>query len=137
MQLLTIQDPRTPLERARRPELVAFARSHGLLDINENMPAILIRKKLRERGLTNINVPDRPLGIIHGNPTDHPTDDAANVIDHEAALEHEYERQKPVHLGGMTRAQLAKECKQRGIKMSRTDSKEKLMERLNGEQNAS
>ena len=66
MQLLTIQDPRDNLEKARKSELVTFAKANRLSGIDPAMPAILIRRILRNRGLIDIDVPARPLGQVAG-----------------------------------------------------------------------
>ena len=66
MQLLTIQDPRDNLEKARRSELVKFAQAHRVAGIDPAMPAILIRRILRSKGLIDIDVPVRPLGKVPG-----------------------------------------------------------------------
>lgn len=70
MHLHHQDDPRDSLSRARRRELVSFAHAHGLTHITEDMPADDypdgspgIRSQLRQRGLTNIKIPPRPLGV--------------------------------------------------------------------------
>jgi hypothetical protein len=63
-ELLKADDPRSPLERARRLELLAFARANSVTEIKHDMPAPLMRKILRLKGLTNIKIPDRKLGAI-------------------------------------------------------------------------
>lgn len=70
MQILRTEDPRDRLAKARRTELVKFARANGMKDIDPNMPAELIRGILRQCGLTNIQIPNRVLGQPnqpHGN----------------------------------------------------------------------
>ncbi len=62
MQLLTTQDPRDNLEKARLGELVTFAKANRVSGIDPAMPAILIRRILRNKGLIDIDVPVRPLG---------------------------------------------------------------------------
>lgn len=64
MQILRIQDPRDALERARRSELVAYARKHGIREIVPEMPAQLMRKILRSKGLVDIRVEPRQLGEV-------------------------------------------------------------------------
>jgi len=66
MQLLTIQDPRDNLEKARKNELVDFAHDHRIAGVDPAMPAILIRKILRSRGHVDITVPVRLLGQTPG-----------------------------------------------------------------------
>lgn len=67
LQLHRIQDPRDMLERARRSELVEFARQKGVKEIVPEMPAMLMRKILRSRGLTNIAIDLRQLGEVTRN----------------------------------------------------------------------
>lgn len=62
LQLHRIQDPRDSLERARRSELVEFAKNKGISEIVPEMPAILMRKILRSRGMTDIRIEPRQLG---------------------------------------------------------------------------
>lgn len=66
MQILKVQDPRDTLEKARRPELVKFAEQHRVAEIDPAMPATLMRKILRSKGLTSITIPNRQLGQISG-----------------------------------------------------------------------
>lgn len=60
--LLKVEDPRDNLEKAKRPELLAFARRNGVTEITPEMPAILMRKFLRSKNLVNISIPKRVLG---------------------------------------------------------------------------
>jgi hypothetical protein len=62
MILNKIDDPRTPLDKARRRELYDFARQNGVTEITDQTPAIIARSILRQRGLTRIVIPPRPLG---------------------------------------------------------------------------
>ncbi len=62
MFLNKIDDPRDNLEKARRMELAEFAAVHRVTEITQDMPAILMRKILRSKGLTQIPAPSRPLG---------------------------------------------------------------------------
>lgn len=66
-ELKRIDDPRDALGKAKRIELAAFARANGVQEINPRMPAEMMRDILRERGLTNIQIPNRRLGAV-GNP---------------------------------------------------------------------
>lgn len=132
-QLLRIDDPRDALSKAKRYELYQFARANGLNEVTEDMPAILIRSKLRAAGKTDIKIPKRTLGKVEF-PDQAVTSDQANAVDAEADLARQFEAtQEPVKsFSEMSRAELAKECKARGIKFERTDKKEKLLERLGG-----
>lgn len=58
-----VEDPRDQLERARRIELVAYAKANNVPGITGDMPAILIRRRLRERNLTRPPIPNRQLGV--------------------------------------------------------------------------
>ncbi len=60
------EDPRTPLEKAHRHELYAFAAQNGVTEIRKDMPADLMRRILLRHGLTHITLPDRPLGQTEG-----------------------------------------------------------------------
>jgi hypothetical protein len=62
MILNKIDDPRTPLDKARRRELYDFAQANGVTEITDQTPAIIARHILRQKGLTRIVIPPRPLG---------------------------------------------------------------------------
>jgi hypothetical protein len=64
VQILRTEDRRSNLERARRSELVKFAKENGISEIIPEMPATLMRKILQSRGLTNIQVAPSRLGDI-------------------------------------------------------------------------
>lgn len=64
MKVLSSTDPRDNLERARRRELVKFAEVNGIREVVSEMPATLMRKILRARGLTQIAVQPTRLGDI-------------------------------------------------------------------------
>jgi len=68
MILDRIIDPRDNLEKARRCELEHYARANGVGEIDPNMPAQLMRRILRAKGLTQIAVPNRPLGAVNARP---------------------------------------------------------------------
>ncbi len=61
--LKSIDDSRDSLDKARRKELERFAKANGVGDIKQGMPAILMRRILRAKGLTNIQIPKRILGF--------------------------------------------------------------------------
>lgn len=140
MILDRIEDPRDALDKARRIELFRFARAHGLKDVVETMPAILMRRILRERGLTNIKIPPRPLGAMNqANPL--PPNIPGGVekvveMDAEADLMRQYEAtktappSKPIRM--MDINELRRECQRRGIKMGRRDNLLTLREKLSG-----
>ena len=72
MFLNKIEDPRDNLEKARRPELIEFAKVNGIAELtiagirasvdHPAVGAILLREALRARGLTQIPSPNRKLG---------------------------------------------------------------------------
>lgn len=62
MILDKVEDKRTTLDRARRKELERFATEKGIADIQPGMPAQLMRRILRDRGVTQIMIPVRQLG---------------------------------------------------------------------------
>jgi hypothetical protein len=64
VQILKTEDRRSNLERARRSDLVKFARANGVSEIIPEMPATLMRKILASRGLTNIQVQPTRLGDL-------------------------------------------------------------------------
>jgi hypothetical protein len=61
--LKRVDDPRSLLQRARRTELVAYARANGLAHISADIPADIIRDELLSRGLTRPPIPNRVLGV--------------------------------------------------------------------------
>lgn len=133
LQLSRIDDPRDALAKAKRYELYTFAKANGL-NVTEQMPAILIRQKLREAGKTNIRVPKRTLGEIEFKDNAPPVDSESRDVDAEADLARQFQAAPTTEpdIKQMSRAELAKLCKQRGVKFERTAKKEKLMELLGG-----
>ena len=136
MQLLTTEDPRDNLQKATRWELVEFAKANGI-DLDENTPAIVSAKILRDRGLTNIKIPDRPLGLYVGTKHEAMVDHSVSVpgevtINAEDDLVRQYEQQQKAkaEVSKMTIGQLRVACKERGIKMSRRDNMQTLREKL-------
>lgn len=127
--LKRIDDPRDALDKARRPELVAFARAHGLNEISSDMPAMLIRKRLRSAGLTRISVPDRRLGSMPDVPTSitppppSAVEGGGKVVDVMDDLERQFSvpalRKAVVH---MSINELRAEMKRLGIKAERRDN---------------
>lgn len=127
-----IDDPRDALQKARRYELLQFAKAHSVTDIVPGMPANLMRRILRERGLTHINVPPRPLGVVGGNAT--PQDAPATQVNADDDLMRQYTMQKSVD--DMTIGELRSEAKRRGIKQKIGESRDSLKAKLNGKQDA-
>lgn len=115
---------RDSLDLASRDELYQLARSHGVTEIDEAMymsgnAGEKMKRILRARGLNNI----KPKLQIFDRPAEQPvkTTSFDDLIS---------EPTTPLGRRIMSRAEMAKECKRRGIKMQRTDTKEKLQERL-------
>ena len=153
MILDRIIDPRDNLEKARGPELEHFAQANGVDEIEPGMPAQLMRRILRSKGLTNIAVPKRPLGAVSARPlpdalTEAPrgkTGDAsmpeAEAVA-EVAAEDDLARQwlgeKPDEspFERMSFAELRKECKRRGLHAARTDKTSDLRGKLSGQDTA-
>lgn len=135
--LLKVEDPRDSLDKARRSELLAFARANGVKEIAHDMPAVLMRRILRSKRLTNIRIPRRTLGQPElRQDAMVATAEPSNVVSLDAGdeLMRQYQAgamQAPSpSFATMTRAELAKACKAKGIGMSRTDKKEDLMAKL-------
>jgi hypothetical protein len=150
MQLNKIQDPRRNIEKARRHELVLFAKAHGVKEIKPDMPATLIRKILTSKGLTDIRITQRTLGQNHTLITgiqpsspkkpkkgeDHGYRDTVETIDADEDLMRQYEAEHAANVvtavDDMTIQQLRAECKKRGIKSHRSQKADDLREILNG-----
>lgn len=130
LQLLTITDPRDNLEKARRPELVAFARANGLIDISEAMPAILIRRKLRNAGLTTIRIPERVLGqpsALHrsagiADDGQMPVNGNGYEIDADDDLARQFETTAPRNPHTMAYNELRRTARRLGVKLVRKDN---------------
>ena len=146
MYLNNIEDPRSNLDKARRSELYEFAKNNGVTEINDNMPAILMREILRGKGLTRIPVPDRRLGQTNQpNPRPHYQNTMAApggqqpapkgvAVDAVADLARQYQQEQRRPLAdSMTIGELRKECKARGIKLERRDNMTTIRAKLRGE----
>jgi hypothetical protein len=134
MQILRTDDPRSPLDKARRQEHVKFANDHGLEDVTEAMPAMVIRKILREKGLVNIKVPDRQLGsfVQPESVTEQATEQNVNTVDAEADLARQFAEQAKPDYAAMSINELRAECRKNGIKIERRDNLNSLRAKLNG-----
>lgn len=149
MQLTQIIDPRGPFAKARRIELVRFARERNIDGISEDMPKDLIVKRLQAAGVKTISVPPRPLGSMNPreadtSPNSHhyadqrpqgPATEQTVEIDAVDALERDFlqQQQKPQsNVSGLTIIQARQEAKRRGIKFSRKDTLVILREKLGG-----
>ena len=150
-QLNKIIDPRDPLSKARRMELFRFAQDNGISDIQETMPADMMRDILRSRNVTSISVPDRPLGSAQQTfttPTSHKTtggviQPAQEVIPVVSAsvdvarqwLAQQSQPQPPQPTkpnSELSIIELRQACKARGIKIARTDKMTTLRAKLDG-----
>lgn len=142
MILNKIDDPRDNLEKARRNELVRFAHACGLETITQEMPAILIRRELRSKGLTNISIPRRVLGAQNQNGPAVPPDQKAVEVNAADDLARQFRQQapppprppaKPTRLVERPKQEinlLRDECKRLGIKMDRRDRKDSLKAKI-------
>lgn len=136
MQLLSNVDPRDNLQKATRWELIDYAKANGV-EVPNDAPAIYTMKILRARGLTNIKVPDRPLGLYAGgvalsDQTQISADTEVNVASADDDLIRQYEQQKQeeTDVSKMLMPQLRHACKTKGIKMDRRDNLKTLREKL-------
>lgn len=148
MQLHKIDDPRDRLAKARRSELVKFARANNVTEIDPNMPAELMRGILRSKGLTRIQIPDRVLGHPnqpHGNAPLHasnaPVTPTQGVeVNALADLERQWKQEqagprapapaeeKP--LKDMSINELRKVCQGLGIHLGRRDNMVTMREKI-------
>lgn len=144
MQLFQITDPRDNLAKARRKELEEFAKAHGVTEIEEGMPAELMRKILRSKQLTNIAITPQPLGAPARPKGAEPivqeavqTADDTVEVDHLDLLAAQWKarkqepKTKPV--AEMTYWEMYHECKRRGLTVERGEKKPALEAKLNGQ----
>lgn len=132
--LREIIDPRDNLERAKRDELVDFAKAQGIphSEINEQMPAILIRRVLRSKGLIDIKIPSRPLGGPEGGE---PIVSEQNIeqVNAEDDLVRQYQQQSMQDVSTMSFHDMRRACRDRGIQYTRRDNMDTLRAKLNGQ----
>lgn len=133
MQLNKVFDPRDRLDKARRKELEMFAHENGVSEITEGMPALVMRRILRQRNITNITIPNRSLGSSD-KPNGPSLEAATSEINADDLLMAEWEEEKPVD--EMNIQELRKKCKEMGMKQAPTDNTESLRARLNGQDTA-
>lgn len=142
-------DPRNPWDRARRIEIVRYAKEQGIAEIDEQMPKDLMVRRLTALGVPPPSVPPRMIGIPDArtgdtSPDSHrftaqqsqPTELA--VLDAADVLERDWQAQrvKPAEVNAKPVneiTELRKECKRRGIKLARTDNKITLKAKLSGQ----
>lgn len=120
---------RDRLDLASRDELFAYAQANGVTEIDNKMylgayAGEKMKKILRSKGLVSLDVKISAFEApkTHSLPVTSNVDSLINTP--QAPLDPRTDAKV------MSRAELAKECKRRGIKMERTDTKEKLQERL-------
>lgn len=145
MRLTRIDDPRDNLERADRDQLFRFARAKGVTEINDRIynggnAANLMRLILRQKGVTDIDVPYHQLGLPpQVNIEDsQPSGQPAVMLDDMLRQQLKDVQAEPAPaavekpISGMSIRELRKECTARGIKMERTDNVAKLKAKLGG-----
>lgn len=133
MQVLYSVDPRDKLEKANRDQLYQFAERNGIKEIEWWMAGNQMRSILKKRGIKDLGLPEHQLGQPYGSAQPSGPVQTSSLEEMEQAqweAQARDVRREPEK--NQTRAELAKECKKRGIKMARTDTKEKLLERLSG-----
>ena len=132
MQLLKIEDNRDNLERLNPIELEIYAKNNGITELAARTintiqypkcsiigaPPPQVIDELRLRGLRGPNVMHRTLG------------QPIRWVDEQAVVRKDQQQEKVIDIKTMTRAELAKECKRRGVKMARTDKIPDLIARL-------
>lgn len=69
--LKSIEDPRDSLDKATRYQLWRFAQSMGFKEIVQEMPAILMRRALRARGIRRVPPEFQQQHHLGGNPHAH------------------------------------------------------------------
>lgn len=146
MQLHRLDDPRDALSKAKRHELLQFARRRGVHDVRPGMPAMLMRQILREKGHTDITIPRRMLGQIGAaddrmarppvaaQPKPPPDVPAVDALADLAQQYGEYTRPEPLAQSGdyedMNVIELRKLCKRRGIAQQRGQRASDLRDKL-------
>lgn len=115
-----------------------YAERNGITQITWDMQGDQMKSILVGMGVKDLGLPYVQLGTRHVMQQAAPIKDP-NVaeISLEEMQKQQWEQQaKQKLLKTETRAELAKECKRRGIKMARTDTKEQLIEKLSGQSHA-
>lgn len=157
MRLNSVDDARTPLERATRGELIKFARMRGV-KIDQQMPAILMRQILYRNGCADIEkefpyLLRRTVGQINGVNAHHYKKQEYDIsggisTDSASDLERQWKAQHaqpedpvpipeklptPPPVERMKMHELRRLCKDAGIKFTPSDKAATLRARLNGE----
>jgi hypothetical protein len=150
-----VEDKRDPMALGRRPQLISYAREMGQADIDETMPATVIRSLLTQRGLrrgfgawaAKNAMHARPLGSIgqaymghtpinatapppQFNQDNGQTINADDDMMRQYKAQQERERQQK-NIDLMSINQLRDACKRRGIKLARRDNIQSLRAKLN------
>lgn len=139
MQLKRIDDPRDALDKANRKELENFAKAAGVVEVQPGMPAMLMRRILRSKGLNRITIPERTLGMLPGQQAV-PDDIPGVEIDSTDDLMQQWQQQAPepqpapqpqqrprysdMPIGGMTFNEMRWACQELGIVLKATYKKE-------------
>lgn len=143
MRLTRIDDPRDNLDKADRDQLYRFAVARGVKEIDDRIynganAASLMRMILRQKGITDLQVPYHQLGMAPYRPMEEPSGKPAQTVE-EMLREQLKEVQsrppepKPQAFADMTMGELRRACKVNGIKGLPTDNKAKLLEKLSGQ----
>ena len=97
-QLKRLDDPRDPLSKARRSELLRYAQANGIPNVDGRTPARLLRRLLRAQGLTRPPIPNRTLGFpdkpANGQPEPVASGDTLDAEDAFLAAYQEQEKAK-------------------------------------------
>lgn len=128
MQILKIEDPRDNLSKASRYELCQLAKAHGVAEISYGCSLQLpeIVELLHKRGIHDIKIPDRPLGVYA------PVVINAENVETPALIDHPQPEPAAKPVSEMNMTEMRKEAKRRGIKMARTDNLRTLRTKLSG-----
>ena len=138
-------DPRSPLDRIRRIDLERYAAKNGIDQIKPGMPAVLMRRILKDMGVTDIDAPKEVLGKnSHASQAAIPAETEADyTINADDALMAQWESgtMKPPSIDdmidGMKIWELRAACKANGVEIKQKDKgetmREKLKAKLNGE----
>lgn len=139
-RLTRIDDPRSQLDKTRRIDLVRFAKVQGIKEVTEQMPAILIRKIFKDRGIHRVPARLQTLGQLAPGSVAAPEtaipDDAGRSVDAEADLARQFAatahqapavRKTPAQ---MSINELGAEMKRLNIKRERRDNMISMREKI-------
>lgn len=138
MQLLKTLDPRDNLEKTKRFQLVQFAQEKGATwpdgtPITEDVPAPIIRRRLRQLGLTRIDTTQ-----VNHEPKVAPQKVEAVMADDDLWRQWREQNEKinQAERKPDSFIELRRACKERGIKFLRTDKADDLRAKLDGDRAA-